>query len=339
MGEPNFESASMSGKSRARRPATARDPADKYLKAALIEAYAARAGIFHRGVTNSRMREMYATIDAVDASSLHWDAHELHITQKAMQSLRNKAIPLHTVFVHPDILQADPRFIAYYRNLVAVSQKGMQQIGLPTVRFEKAAPRPMPPDTARSLARTLNSILSRLIEAEPDFQLMHGRDVVFAEIGTQLQGTWVNMIGQGAAKKVEEILQTYIKRENRGVYHGRGRFELTNGWKITFAAEPDIEFTDSDGIVQIAVEIKGSLDVNGAQTRYGEAKKSFAKSLAKNPRCHTVYLASCFTESVEKQIKADGQVRETYNLTSIVRDPEQQERFLKRLFHFVDTPQ
>src|SRR5438105_6449720 len=95
---------------------------------------------------------------------------------------------------------------------------------------------------------------------------------------------------------------------------------------------------DSDGVKQIAIEIKGSLDTAGAQTRYGEAKKSFGKQLAENPRCYTIYLASCFTDAVIKQIEADGQVRDWFNLTSVLIDPEEQLRFLERLFHIVQTP-
>ena len=32
------------------------------------------------------------------------------------------------------------------------------------------------------------------------------RQAIFAEIGTELQGTWANLVGQGAAKAVEDLL-------------------------------------------------------------------------------------------------------------------------------------
>jgi len=99
-----------------------------------------------------------------------------------------------------------------------------------------------------------------------------------------------------------------------------------------------VAFFDAAGVKQIAIEIKGSLDTAGAQTRYGEAKKSFAKQLQENPRCHTVYLASCFTDAVIRQIRSDGQVREWFNLTSILYDEEERRRFLQRVFHIVSTP-
>jgi len=86
------------------------------------------------------------------------------------------------------------------------------------------------------------------------------------------------------------------------------------------------------------VEIKGSLDVAGAQTRYGEALKSFRKMLAENPRCHTVYLASCFTDAVIGQMRDEGQVRAWYNLTSVLADEAERRRFLGQVFHVVDEP-
>ncbi len=95
---------------------------------------------------------------------------------------------------------------------------------------------------------------------------------------------------------------------------------------------------DANKVIRIAIEIKGSLDVAGAQTRYGEAKKTFAKQLALNPRCHTIYLASCFTDAVIRQIKADGHVRDWFNLTSILYDAAERKHFLQQLFYIVSTP-
>ena len=77
------------------------------------------------------------------------------------------------------------------------------------------------------------------------------------------------------------------------------------------------------------------MDKAGAQTRYGEAKKSFGKALSVNPRCETIYLASCFTEAVLKQIETDGQVRKTYNLVDLLEAPTKRRKFLEELFRFL----
>jgi len=134
------------------------------------------------------------------------------------------------------------------------------------------------------------------------------------------------------------MFAAYIEKHALGSHPRPRLFQLRNGWTIEFASEPDVAFNDAEGVKQIAIEIKGSLDTAGAQTRYGEAKKSFAKQIAENPRCHTIYLASSFTDAVIKQIEADGQVRDWVNLTSVLVDPEEQLRFLERLFYIVETP-
>jgi hypothetical protein len=188
------------------------------------------------------------------------------------------------------------------------------------------------------IAQTFNRIISGVIEETPKYKVELSRQAILAEIGTELQGTWANLIGQGAARAVEEIFAEHIKKMALGEHPRKGLFELKNGWTIEFGSEPDVSFKDSEGVKQIAIEIKGSLDTAGAQTRYGEAKKSFGKQITENPRCHTVYLASCFTDAVIKQIEADGQVRDWFNLTSILGDPDDRDRFLQRLFHIVQTP-
>ncbi|MBN2380315.1 hypothetical protein JXM67_11000 [candidate division WOR-3 bacterium] len=73
----------------------------------------------------------------------------------------------------------------------------------------------------------------------------------------------------------------------------------------------------------------------GAQTRYGEAKKSFGKALTDNPRCETIYLCSCLTPAVAKQIDADGQVRKTYLLLDILSQKSEKQRFLDELFTYI----
>ena len=76
----------------------------------------------------------------------------------------------------------------------------------------------------------------------------------------------------------------------------------------------------------------------GVSSRRGCRPYSIAKALKKNPRCHTIYLASVFTESVLRQIRDDGQVRDVFNLTAILAYVAERERFLKKLFHIVNTP-
>jgi len=190
-------------------------------------------------------------------------------------------------------------------------------------------------------------MLSALIDGSSSFKLDLAHQVIIAEIGTEIQGSWVNLIGQGAARNVEEMIlqqarrHRWLQKSHRTVLRaGRKRRRqlelfLRNGWRIIFSSEPDVAVYDSKGVLRAAVEIKGSMDKAGAQTRYGEAKKSFSKALRENPRCETFYLASCFTQAVLQQIKEDGQVRQVFNLADVLSNVSRRQEFLDELFTYV----
>jgi len=317
---------------------TTRKTADKILIAALTKAYMARAQLFHNGVRASKIDLLIAEIDGINESSLDWTGKKLSISKAALERVKKAGGSAHQVFAHPQVIMKRPHLIAYYRNIVTISKKGIGQILFSTEGYESGRKKTITSEDAVSICEILNRILSGVIESLSDYSIELSRQAILAEIGTELQGTWANVIGRGVAKAVESLLAEHIDKEGLGRCVKQGVFQLDNGWHIAFASEPDVAFFDSDGIKQIVIEIKGSLDKAGAQTRYGEAKKSFAKELSENPRCHTVYLASCFTDAVIKQIKQDGQVREWFNLTSILYDASERNRFLNRLFHIVKTP-
>ncbi len=294
--------------------------------------------MFHRGVKASKIDLLITEIDSVKPDRLKWGDPRLGVSASAFERVIKAGGSAHQVFAHPELIRERPHLIAYYRNIVTISKKGIGQILFPTEGYESGKRKKMLMSDARRLCQTFNKILSGVIDDLDEYSVELSRQAILAEIGTELQGTWANVVGSGAAKAVRRILREYIGAKNLGSKRTAGGFELKNGWRIQFASEPDVAFYDQNNLKQIAIEIKGSLDVAGAQTRYGEAKKSFAKQLRDNPRCHTVYLASCFTDSVIRQIQDDGQVREWFNLTSILYDAHEKGRFLNRLFHIVRTP-
>ncbi|MBN2180818.1 MAG: XcyI family restriction endonuclease [Sedimentisphaerales bacterium] len=310
---------------------------DKHLITALTKAYMARAQLFHEGVKASNIDLLIAEIDDIDAKSIDWSKKNLGVSKESLKRVIKAGGYPHQVFAHPQIIIKRPHLIGYYRNIVTISKKGIGQILFSTERYESGGKKISAEDAA-IICETLNQILSGVIETLPNYTIELSRQAILAEIGTELQGTWANVIGRGAANAVKELLREYIEKEKLGLYLKDGSFKLNNNWNIIFGNEPDVAFFDNKGVKQIAIEIKGSLDKAGAQTRYGEAKKSFGKQLSENPRCHTVYLASCFTDAVIEQIKQDGQVREWFNLTSILYDEPERKRFLNRLFHIVKTP-
>jgi len=305
---------------------------------ALVKSYTARALLFHEKVEASGIDLLIAEVEAIDGSKLRWDAG-LGVTNSASQRVNEMNLAPQLVFAHPEVIVTRPHLISYYRNLAALPQKGMNQLLFSTIGWESRRSSNIDASKAREICVALNAIISGVIDETENYTLDLGRRVALAEIGTEIQGTWANVIGRGAAKAVEQIIAHHLDSKAIGQRASDGSYELNNGWRIVVASEPDIAFYDADGTVRVAIEIKGSLDKAGAQTRYGEAKKSFAKAIGANPRCHTIYLASCFTDAVMEQIKADGEVREYFNLTSIVYDEDERERFIARLFHQVNIPE
>lgn len=178
------------------------------------------------------------------------------------------------------------------------------------------------------------------------FSLSLAQNTILSEMGAEIQGTWVNMIGQGAAKAVEGIIHDHAQAEGfisstekrevsvSGKKRKQIHLVLTNNWRIIFSAEPDVAIRDPKGRLQVSIEIKGSMDKAGAQTRLGEAKKSFAKAKAENAHCSTIYLASCFTDAVLSQLKTEREVDLHFNLIEILADETKKIRFLEELFHY-----
>jgi hypothetical protein len=312
---------------------------DEILVQALEKAYASRSRLFYKKIHSKNVDNLLKKVENLDTSSIEWDYDGLNISRSALQKAKELNISPHEIFCHPDILTSYPELTDYYRNIAALSQKGLSQIL--SGRGLTSKERPL------AISKIINAIISQVIENEKSFSKNSTNKVLFAELGSEIQGTWVNIIGSGAAKQVEQLILDFANRKRiiksvRTVSVKRGSkkrkqqvIKLTNNWEIIFSSEPDIAIRDSDKMLQVAIEIKGSMDKAGAQTRYGEAKKSFGKALSENPRCETIYLASCFTTSVLDQIKQDGQVRKTYNLIDILQDENQRNGFLDEIFKYL----
>ncbi|NLI99253.1 XcyI family restriction endonuclease [bacterium] len=302
---------------------------NKSLKDALTSSYAARARFFYTQIDGARWRKLRDKIKALSPLERGSYAKPTGASERSWQAAQNSNQDPALVFCYPEVIEKDPDLVEYYRLAAAISQKGLSQL----LKEEKHTP------TAISLV--LNGIISDLVESIPDEFLGKMEDVALAELGTEVQGGWVNKIGVGTAKLVREMIleyamgRGYIKSElkgkgKRGIY-----VKLANNWSIIFADEPDVSIRDDNDTLQSAIEIKGSMDVAGAQTRYGEAKKSFGKALKENPRCETVYLCSCLTPAVARQIEEDGQVRKTFILPEILSDEKKRQQFLEELFKYI----
>ena len=319
-----------------RKPPSA---SDEVLRDNLRKAYLARAKLFVSELRKNKtaVDELIRFLQQHKADAFDWNLDSLGISRAAFSKVQKAGVDLHFVFCHPELVKLNAKVIGYYRNLAAVSKKGLGQMLGAKDSDQRRSER----------CQILNNIISQIVEEMRVFDLALVQAVIPAEIGAEIQGTWVNIIGRGAAKRVEQLIKEYAENKqfvgsieyNQVRVNDRNKkqlhIKLTNGWSIVFGDEPDVALSDSSGVLQSAIEIKGSLDKAGAQTRYGEAKKSFAKALKENPRCETIYLASCFTTAVHTQIDADGQVRKVFNLIDILASENKQQEFLEELFNHV----
>jgi len=314
---------------------------DGQLLATLEKAYKARARVFYEDERLRTIGKLFDDVARLDVSGLDWNLPDLGISPAAHAYLRNLSIAPHRVFAHPKVLSNNKHLVDYYRNLAAISKKGLGQLLSGTAPSKRLI----------ETCRLLNTIISHIIESVPDFTLDRAYAAMIAEVGSELQGTWVNRIGAGAAKAVQQMITSYaqekgyvqcVEKTSQEIGTGRRRKTVTqttvllkNGWRIVYSSEPDIGIYDGRNVLRSAIEVKGSMDKAGAQTRFGEAKKSFAKAIRENQRCETIYLASCFTDSLMDHIQQNGQVRRYYNLTDILTDTAKKEAFLRELFKYI----
>jgi hypothetical protein len=313
------------------------------LNDALIKSYVARAKLFYSILKNKDIENLFSDVKRCTKKNLTWDIKELNISKESFAVINNARIPLYMIFCHPEILNECPELVEYYRSLAAVSQKGLGQIL--SGKLEKISKKDVK-ERFQLIAKILNRIISAVILGTEGFSFSLAKEALIAEIGSEIQGTWVNIIGQGAAKAVEQIICEYaqekgyiLSTEKKDIIIGGKRQKqihhvLNNNWRIIFSSEPDIAIRDNKGRLRVAIEIKGSMDKAGAQTRLGEAKKSFVKAKAENAHCLTIYLASCFTEAVLAQLKTDREIDAYFNLLDILADERKKQEFLKELFHY-----
>ena len=162
-----------------------------------------------------------------------------------------------------------------------------------------------------------------------------------AEAGSEWQGTWVNNIGKASALELERIITQFAAKKRlvaipiaNAPTPEENVVVLKSGTTIVFGSEPDVEFRSAAKELICVIEIKGSADKAGAQTRLGETKKSFAKAKRENPRSHTIFLPSITTKAVKMQLETERDIDQVFDLLDIFRDARKRSAFLVELFTF-----
>ncbi len=292
----------------------------------LLGSYRERSRFFAARIKQKaqELQQWLSHLSRLDSNQLDWSKWaQWGITENAWKKVQAVGVPPHHLFAHPNVLSDNPGLLEYYRLLACLPKKGLDQLCRGAIGEQRHQRRLF----------WLNRFLSALVEDSLAGSEMLRSCLVYAQAGSELQGSWVNEIGKNASDRVWNLLTDFARRNGWRVEGNK--IVLPNSVQLTRQSEPDIEARSAQGNLLAVVEIKGSLDPAGAQTQYGEAKKSFQKALSENPRCETIYLASCLTDAVRELIEKDGQVRRLYDLTRLLTDQAYQNEFLTDLFSHV----
>ncbi|HEY9804877.1 MAG TPA: XcyI family restriction endonuclease [Leptolyngbyaceae cyanobacterium] len=331
------------------------------LKEALQIDYKLRATFFYRKLYelgfNSFLTEIENLIEL--SNNFNWEfRHNWGISETAWSILEQSSIPKIAVFAHPRVLQEQPKLSAYYRSVAVLPQKAAKKLAFSNIDSIEQGKGKLSQDRALVLCQLYNSHSSLIIESTNEYSQIDMQALMYASAGAQINGAWLNKIGEEAELLTRRIL---IRSLLEGEYivaailkDGSSRLDaeyleylvdkvdllsgvrLNNQTSILFSSEPDLSLLNSSGEAVAVIEVKGGKDTARALERYGAAKKSFEAARRINPSVVTILLASCITDEVHRRLQNDESVNHVYNLTQIVTSEESRYSFAADVLKFID---
>lgn len=301
-----------------------------------------KSKLFHAKLHEWGLLEIAAEIEDVRGEELSWTTAEercrLNISESAWNKVIHRGIKPVRVFAHPQVLLGNPRRVGYYRMLAMVSQKSMSNIGLPVEGYETGK-RSLDEATALALAKHFNKIISTLVDEdqtvdEREFDLWRGMAA-----GSQAQGTWQNVKGIRAEQVIKDLIEERLR--NKGLVmsavedkrHKVKEFVLYDGRQVKFGKDPDIAVNDASGVVQVAVEIKGGIDMAGVLERLGATMKSLVRAKRKNPQSRTILVlpSAAVTVTFQEDALKAGFIDLYFVTEMIINDVEERQKFFHAL--------
>lgn len=311
-----------------------------FLQNELVQRYLKRSALFWKFSREVRFARWQKEARSASWKALKWDCSKLGITSEGKVAAERLGFSPSEVFAHPEVLQEKPELFDYYRLLACLSHKGLGQIrsklGLSKKSFKS------PEEFCLRLCVLINRFTSNALERTASASREALIRTMFAEAGSEWQGTWVNQIGELAAQEIEKLIVNFTQSKKlvddaktEAAADEGNVLILKSGVSIRFGSEPDVEFRSVERDLLCVIEIKGSADKAGAQTRLGETKKSFTKAKHENPRCVTIFLPSVLTPAVEKQLRSERDIDKIFNLLEVCNDESERSRFLMEIFKFI----
>jgi hypothetical protein len=292
----------------------------------------AKSEFFHQKLHEWKLVEIAEELEAVQGENLTWDRLALGISENAWNKVIHRGIKPVIVFAHPEILQTILGSTAYYRMLAMVSQKSMNQVGGSVTNFETGTKFP-DKEKADFLASHLNQIISHLIETDEnlnarEFDIWRGMSA-----GSQAQGSWQNAKGEQAEILLRGIIEKRINGKGLAKEVTATEIVLKNGKIIAFSSEPDISVLEN-GLIQIAVEVKGGIDTAAVLERVGAAIKSLKRAKEENPNSITILIMQevAFSTTAQRDIElSKDAINHFFKLEQLVDNEAIREHFFDLL--------
>ena len=310
-----------------------------HLQRELVERYLARSALFWKFAREAKFARWQKEARSAAWKTLEWDCGKLGISPEGKIAAERLGFAPTEVFAHSEVLKDKPELFEYYRLLGCLSQKGLGQIkkGL-GLRRKSATEGEFLLRSCALVNQFVSNALARTASANRESLVR----TMFAEAGSEWQGSWVNQVGELAAQELQKVIVEYAKSTNlvddaktEGAADEGNYLVLKSGNVIHFGSEPDVECRGKKRELLCVIEIKGSADSAGAQTRLGETKKSFTKAKLENPRCVTIFLPSVSTAAVERQLKTERDIDKIFNLLAIFKEDAKRSGFLTELFRYI----
>ena len=315
--------------------------------------YTLRSLFFYRKLREIRTLKVLLEIEQlmkVKESFVWKEFLKWGISKEAWQVIDNKGIAPLRVFAHPRLLMEQPRILYYYRGIALISQKGLQAcVGVNISKIERGGLQELNSGVTNKLVLSLNGLISTIILASDSIQESYFNIFFCTTTGAQIQGSWVNEIGESGMTAVKEIfikeLRDYIEQfvfkddssqscDEEGYTLAMDNIRMIKvvrfikGYHVLFKSEPDISFRDVDDKPLISVEIKAGIDPAAALERLGAAIKSLNNEKSLNPSVKTVYVGGCITAEVKKRIDQMSPFNYTFTFGEILNDHKSQKRFI-----------
>ncbi|MFQ4144767.1 XcyI family restriction endonuclease [Chlorogloeopsis sp. ULAP02] len=331
------------------------------LQEALQIDYQLRSTFFYRKLYelgfNGFLAEIEKLIEISD--NFNWEGrHNWGISETAWNILEESKIPKIAVFAHPRVLLEQPKLSGYYRSVAVLPQKAAKKLAFSSIDSIEEGKGKLSQDRALILCQLYNSHSSLIIESTNEYSQTDMQALMYASAGAQINGSWLNKIGEEAELLTRRILIRLLLDAQYIVAailkDGSSRLDseylqdlvdkvdllsgvrLINQTSIIFSTEPDLSLLNPSGEIVAVIEVKGGKDTAGALERYGAAKKSFEEAKRFNPHVTTIFLASCITDEVNRRLQNDEIVNYVYNLTQIVTSEEARYHFASDVLRFID---